>query len=78
MCFFVNVRKASGRRVAGGSRIGSTVGFAGLRMGGARIGAVLRGGIGCTGVPNAGDEEGIGFSGTAEGFPGRFNVAIII
>lgn len=49
-CFLVNVRNAKGRRVAGGSSIG-------------RIGAclllfvTLKGFIGCTGVPKAGDEE---------------------
>ena len=69
LCFLVNVRKASGLKVAGGSNMGSTVGFAaGFRAGGALIGAVLRGCMGWTGVPNAGEEDGIGFSGTAEGF----------
>lgn len=79
LCFFVKVRNASGRSVAGGRRIGRTVGFgAGLRVGGARIGAVLRGGIVWRGVPNAGEEDGIGFSGTAEGFSGLLAVAMIL
>lgn len=78
LCFFVNVLNASGRRVAGGRRIGNTVGFAaGLSAGGARMGAVLRGWMGWTGVPNAGDDEGIGLSGTIEGFSGRLVVAMI-
>jgi len=77
LCFFVKVLKASGRRVAGGRSIGSTAGFAGLRAGGARIGAVLRGRMGWTGVPNAGDDEGIRFSGTSEGLLGRLEVAIV-
>lgn len=77
LCFLVNVRNASGRKVAGGRRIGRTVDFTGgLRPGGARMGAVLRGLTGWAGVPNAGDEDGIGFVGTAEGFSGLRAVAI--
>jgi hypothetical protein len=75
--FLVKVRKASGLRVAGGSNIGRTVDFGGgFSPGGARIGAVLRGLIGWTGVPNAGDDEGMRSLGTAEGFSGRRVVAI--
>lgn len=78
LCFLVKVRKASGRSVAGGSSMGRTVGLAfGASAGGARIGAVLRGWMGWTGVPNAGEEEGIGFVGIAEGFSGRRAVAIL-
>lgn len=78
LCFLVNVRKARGRRVAGGRSMGRTVGFAaGFSAGGARMGAVLRGLMGWTGVPNAGDEEGIGFGGTADGFSGLLAVAIL-
>ena len=33
LCFFVNVRKASGRNVAGGRRIGNIVGVVGGGMG---------------------------------------------
>lgn len=78
LCFLVNVRKARGRSVAGGSSIGKTVVLVvGLRMGGARIGAVLRGLMGCAGVPNAGDDEGIGFVGIADGFSGLLDVAIV-
>lgn len=48
-CFFVNVRKASGRRVAGGRMMGRI----------AALGALMLNGFGgCTGVPNAGDDEG--------------------
>lgn len=78
LCFFVKVRKARGRSVAGGSSMGSTVALTGgLREGGARIGAVRRGCMGWTGVPNAGDDEGIKFWGTAEGFSGRLALAIV-
>jgi hypothetical protein len=59
LCFLVNVRKARGRRVAGGSNIGSTLGF--------EIGAAVKGRMGCTGVANAGDEEGIELSGAGVG-----------
>lgn len=49
-CFFVNVRKASGRSVAGGKMMGRI----------AALGALtLNGFSGCTGVPNAGDDDGI-------------------
>lgn len=47
--FLVKVRKANGRRVGGGSRIGKMVAMGGLN------GPV--GGNGWTGVPNAGEEE---------------------
>lgn len=78
LCFLVKVRKASGRRVAGGRSIGRTVDFAaGLSAGGALIGAVLRGLMGWTGVPNAGDDEGMRSEGTAEGLSGRLAVAIL-
>lgn len=40
------------------------------------MGAVRRGGIGCTGVPNAGDDERIGFSVTTDGSSGRLVVAM--
>lgn len=78
LCFLVNVRKANGRSVAGGSSIGRTVAFGGgLSAGGARIAATLRGLMGCAGVPKAGDDEGIGFADTAEGFSGLLAVAIV-
>ena len=77
LCFLVKVRKASGRNVAGGSSMGSTVDLDfGASPGGARMGAVRRGLMGWTGVPNAGEEEGIGFAGTAEGLSGRRAVAM--
>ncbi|TGO46023.1 hypothetical protein BOTNAR_0619g00050 [Botryotinia narcissicola] len=55
LCFFVKVRKASGLKVAGGRRIGRILAF------GIGAPAGLKGRIGCTGVANAGDDEGIGF-----------------
>lgn len=51
LCFLVKVRKASGRNVAGGSRIGKMVALAG---GGGAKGLRV-----CAGVPKAGEEEGI-------------------
>jgi hypothetical protein len=60
LCFLVNVLKARGRKVAGGSRIESILAFAGAPAG-------LKGRIGCAGVPNAGDDEGIGFNGAGVG-----------
>lgn len=51
LCFLVNVRKASGRKVAGGKLIGSTEGVAASEVGFRPIG--------WTGVPNA-EEEGNG------------------
>lgn len=63
LCFLVNVRKARGRSVAGGRRIGRiVVGFTGRPSCGGGIGNVLRGIMGWAGVPNAGEEEGIGLS----------------
>lgn len=59
LCFFVKVRKATGLNIAGGRLIGRIV--AGLSCGGG-IGAVLLGFMGWTGVPNAGEDEGIGFA----------------
>ena len=60
LCFLVNVLKAKGRKVAGGSRIGSILAFAGAPAG-------LKFRIGCTGVANAGDDDGIGFNGAGVG-----------
>lgn len=58
LCFFVKVLNARGRSVGGGSIIGRT---AGLRAGGAGIGAVRSGRAGLTGgVAKAGDDEGTG------------------
>jgi hypothetical protein len=64
--------------VAGGSSMGRTVALTGLRIGGARIGAVRRGLMGWTGVPKAGEDEGIRFLGTADGFSGRLEVDIFV
>lgn len=75
----MKVRNASGRNVAGGNIIGKTVDFvACLRSGGARMGAVRRGWMGWTGVPNAGEDDGMGLTGIAGGFSGLFGVAIIV
>ena len=52
--FFVKVRKARGRNVAGGRRMGSMLPLVGTE-------ATLKGRIGCAGVAKAGEEEGIGF-----------------
>ena len=65
LCFLVNVRKARGRRVAGGRRTGRMLAFV------AAVGA-LKGRMGCTGVPNAGEDEGIGFNGA--GVKGGLNI----
>ena len=57
LCFLVNVRNARGRSVGGGSsmgRIGELT--AGLKAGCAS-GRREAGMIGCTGVPNTGDDE---------------------
>ena len=60
LCFFVKVRNANGLKVAGGSIIGRTLGA----LAGTEISNLLTGfTIGCTGVPNAGDDDGIGFTG---------------
>ena len=72
LCFFVKVRNARGRRIAGGRRIGRTV--VGLSWGGA-MGAVRLGSIGWTGVPKAGEEDGIRFA-EATFVAGRANSAI--
>jgi hypothetical protein len=55
LCFLVNVRKATGRRVAGGRRIGRILGF--------EIGAMVNDRTGWAGVAKAGDEDGIGLRG---------------
>lgn len=49
-CFLVKVRKANGRSVAGGRMIGRMAAFGAL---------TAKGFGGWTGVPKAGDEEGI-------------------
>jgi hypothetical protein len=60
LCFFVKVRKAKGLNVAGGSKIGSILAFDGTAE-------TLKDLIGCAGVANAGEEEGIGFKGAGVG-----------
>jgi hypothetical protein len=58
--------------------MGRTVDFAtGLSAGGARIAVTLRGLMGWRGVPNAGEDEGMGLSATTRGFSGRLDVAMI-
>lgn len=58
LCFFVNVLKARGRKVVGGSMMGKTVG---LSAGGAGTGAVRSGRAGLTGgVAKAGEDDGTG------------------
>ena len=64
LCFLVNVRKASGRNVGGGSRIGSIVAICGLNAGGGGGGRCMPLGRGWRGVPNAGEEEKTFVSGT--------------
>jgi len=56
----VKVRNARGLRDGGGSSIGKMVGMFGLNAGG---GIARSTGLkGCTGVPKAGDDEGMGLS----------------
>lgn len=55
LCFFVNVRNANGRNVAGGRIMERMLVFA-------VAGTGLNGFIGYAGVPKAGDEEGMGFN----------------
>lgn len=60
LCFLVKVRKAKGRKVAGGRRTGRILAFAAAVV-------TLKGRMGWTGVPKAGDEDGIGFKGAGVG-----------
>ncbi len=60
LCFFVKVRKATGRRVGGGSKMGNTVG-------GGRTAVGMWGFNGCSGVPNAGEDDGISDDAVAGG-----------
>ena len=60
LCFLVKMRKARGRRVAAGRSTGRMLAFT------PAVGAI-KGRIGCTGVPKAGEEEGIGIKGTGRG-----------
>lgn len=62
LCFFVKVLNASGRKVGGGKRIGRMVVMLGLNAGGGGM-CLCVGWIGCSGVPNAGEDEKIGGSG---------------
>lgn len=56
LCFFVKVRKAKGRSVAGGRTMGRT---ACLTAVGAPEGVAEKDLRGCAGVANAGEEEGM-------------------
>jgi hypothetical protein len=62
LCFFVIVRNANGRRIAGGSRMGSTAGVVGFVNAGGGLFASFAGreAMGYAGVANAGDEDGMG------------------
>lgn len=71
LCFLVNVRKARGRKVAGGRIIGSILAFAGAF-------STLKGRMGWTGVANAGLEEGIGFNGAGVGGSLNMEAALIL
>ena len=67
LCFLVNIRNASGRKVAGGRRMGRMVGMRGC-------GTLLR--TGWTGVPKAGEDEGSTFAaGAVANLPGLKNAA---
>jgi hypothetical protein len=57
LCFLVNVLNARGRNVGGGSSIGKIGAVAAGLKAGCASGRRDAGIIGCTGVPNAGDEE---------------------
>jgi hypothetical protein len=57
LCFFVNVLNARGRSVGGGSSIGKIGALAAGLKAGCANGRRDAGMIGCTGVPNAGDDE---------------------
>lgn len=64
LCFLVKVRKATGRSVVGGRRIGRMD-----TLGGA-TGTGLATFVGYTGgVPKPGDEENVGFVGGCRGVP---------
>lgn len=62
LCFFVIVRKANGRSMAGGRSTGSTAGVVGFvnAGGGWFFSPVGRDAMGYAGVAKAGDEDGIG------------------
>ena len=67
LCFLVKVRNASGRRVAGGRRIGKILALGGGGTKGFNV---------CAGVPNAGEEDGIELEGSA-GFGGLANMGAV-
>ena len=64
LCFFVKVRKATGRKVAGGSNMGKILSF--------DIGATVKGRTGWTGVAKAAEDEGMGLRGA--GVAGGWNI----
>lgn len=66
--FLVKVLKASGLSVAGGRTIGRMPAFAGMAAG-------LKGRMGCAGVPNAGEDDGIGLRGAGVG--GTLNIGAV-
>lgn len=57
LCFLVIILKAVGRKVGGGSMMGSMLAF------GRGIAGTLKGLTGCAGVANAGEEDGMELSG---------------
>lgn len=67
LCFLVNMRKANGRNVAGGSEMGSIDGVA--SSGG------FRSRTGYTGVAKAGEDDGMWFAGTGERAGGNIGAA---
>lgn len=66
LCFFVKVRKARGRNVAGGRIIGSAPALLEVDTG-------SEDGIGWRGVAKAGEEEGISLTGAGVGVGGGLN-----
>lgn len=68
LCFLVKVRNASGRRVAGGRRIGKILALGGGGTKGFKVWA---------GVPNAGEEDGIELEGGSAGFGGLANMGAV-
>lgn len=79
LCFLVKTRKARGRSVGGGRRIGkigaATLLLAGRNAGGASGRRCAAGRMGCAGVPNAGEDEKMGPS---EGLGGASIMCVVV